>query len=189
METKNILVLLSASVLMLALLGCVQEMSNIPACKGEGESIPVIASPPECCSGLILIPPKEQGIIGISGYCTARCGNSVCDRTTESSYNCLEDCEGCPETCVPAPPYCPSGILIVQEQTDNCGCPLPPTCCGDGTCEGKENKENCPVDCITVQVVGPDYYDSEEQAFDALNQELGQMEDISMQELESMLGE
>ena len=33
------------------------------------------------------------------------------------------------------------------------------------------------------QVVGPEYYDSEQAAFDALNQELDQMEDISLQDI------
>lgn len=61
-------------------------------CKKEGETIPVIAEPPECCEGLELIPPKEQ-LLGISGTCTAKCGNGVCDSETESAYNCSEDCE------------------------------------------------------------------------------------------------
>lgn len=62
-------------------------------CKKEGETIPVIAEPPSCCEGLILIPPKEPGIIGISGICTAKCGNGICDPETESAYNCPDDCE------------------------------------------------------------------------------------------------
>ncbi len=64
----------------------------IQACKGEGETIPVIAEPPECCEGLELIPPKEENILGISGICTALCGNGVCDTETESNYNCTQDC-------------------------------------------------------------------------------------------------
>lgn len=61
-------------------------------CKKEGETIPVIAEPPECCEGLELIPPKEQ-LLGISGICTAKCGNGTCDSETESAYNCSDDCE------------------------------------------------------------------------------------------------
>lgn len=62
-------------------------------CKGEGEGIPLIPEPPECCPGLTLIPPKSPQIIGITGICTAKCGNGVCDTETESSYNCPADCE------------------------------------------------------------------------------------------------
>ncbi len=62
-----------------------------PECNEEGESIPVIASPPECCEGLTLISPKDSQIVGILGYCTAKCGNGVCDEI-ESESNCPEDC-------------------------------------------------------------------------------------------------
>lgn len=62
-------------------------------CKKEGETIPVIASPPACCSGLTLIKPKVQNILGISGICTGKCGNNVCDAETETDYNCPEDCK------------------------------------------------------------------------------------------------
>lgn len=64
------------------------------ACKGEGEGIPVIPNPPECCEGLDLIPPKAPDINGITGICTANCGDGVCDSETESEYNCPEDCGG-----------------------------------------------------------------------------------------------
>lgn len=61
-------------------------------CKQEGETIPVIAQPLECCEGLELIPPKEENILGIFGICTAKCGNGVCDTNIESSLNCPNDC-------------------------------------------------------------------------------------------------
>lgn len=77
--------------LVLILLGCVEPSPVIQACKGEGGAVPVIADPPECCAGLILILPKEAGIVGISGYCTANCGNGTCD-AIESEYNCPTDC-------------------------------------------------------------------------------------------------
>jgi len=64
------------------------------ACKGEVEGILVIPNPPECCEGLDLIPPKAPDIVGITGICTANCGNGVCDSETESGYNCPEDCGG-----------------------------------------------------------------------------------------------
>ncbi|MDP2973908.1 MAG: hypothetical protein Q8N60_02555, partial [Candidatus Diapherotrites archaeon] len=69
----------------------VSQTDTASECKGEGESIPVIANPPECCAGLTLIPPKEQNIVGINGYCTANCGNGSCDEI-ESALNCPEDC-------------------------------------------------------------------------------------------------
>ncbi len=67
--------------------------TRIVECKGEGETIPFIADPPECCEGLELILPKEENTVGISGTCTAKCGNGECDRETESNYNCPEDCQ------------------------------------------------------------------------------------------------
>ncbi|MFH1587148.1 MAG: hypothetical protein ABID38_04785 [Candidatus Diapherotrites archaeon] len=93
-------------------------------CKKEGESIPVIANPPKCCAGLELIPPKEAQILGISGYCTAKCGNGICDEI-ESENNCQQDCAG--------------------------GGPVPYGECGDGICEQGENTPSypyyCPEDC------------------------------------------
>ena len=63
-----------------------------PGCVGEGGTIPVIANPPECCAGLTLIDRKESSILGISGICTAKCGNGACDAETESPKNCPADC-------------------------------------------------------------------------------------------------
>ena len=63
-----------------------------PECKGEGEGIPVVPEPPECCEGLDLIPPWSSDVVGITGICTANCGNGVCDSETETEYNCPEDC-------------------------------------------------------------------------------------------------
>ena len=75
--------------------GCVSDSGSEQEseCKGEGESIPVIASPPSCCAGLTLISPKQEMILGISGICTANCGDGVCNESSESSYNCPVDCE------------------------------------------------------------------------------------------------
>ncbi len=39
------------------------------------------------------------------------------------------------------------------------------------------------------EVVGPDYHDSEESAFDALSQELDEIPEMSSEDLEAMLGE
>ncbi len=71
--------------------------------------------------------------------------------------------------------------------------------CPDGTFVSRNSANNCEFyECPAVTgvqepksgelAVGPEFYDSEQEAFDALSQELDQMEDISMQELESMLG-
>ncbi len=64
---------------------------NQTACVAEGGTIPVIQNPPPCCSGLSLIKPKEN-VLGISGICTAKCGNGACDSVTESNQNCPADC-------------------------------------------------------------------------------------------------
>jgi len=64
-----------------------------PECYGEGESPSVYPGAPGCCNGLELINPKEEFIVGVSGICTAKCGNGVCDSETESTYNCPEDCQ------------------------------------------------------------------------------------------------
>jgi hypothetical protein len=61
-------------------------------CVGEGGTIPVIADPPSCCTGLDLIPPKSPYWYGIYGYCTEFCGDGVCDPDIETHYNCPEDC-------------------------------------------------------------------------------------------------
>ena len=111
MKTKNILVLLSASFLMLALLGCVEE-----------ETVFCAADARECSDGTFV------------------------------SRNPANNCE----------------FFDCPAETG-----------GTGSQEPQPGE----------QVVGPEYYDSEQEAFDALNQELDQIEDISMQELESMLGE
>ncbi len=61
-------------------------------CAGEGEAVPVIASAPSCCLGLELIRPYQPDIVEIAGYCTANCGNGVCDGI-ETHYNCPSDCK------------------------------------------------------------------------------------------------
>ena len=76
--------------------GCVIEPVPTPPastnCTGEGGSIPVIANPPSCCTGLSLIPPRQEHILGSEGICTAKCGNGVCDSESETAYNCPTDC-------------------------------------------------------------------------------------------------
>ncbi len=85
----------------------------------------------------------------------------------------------------------------VEEETVFCTADVKE--CPDGTFVSRNPENNCEFyECPVVgdqeppleeQVVGPEYYDSEQAAFDALDQELDQMEDLSNQELESILGE
>jgi beta propeller repeat protein len=131
------------------------------SCVTEGNTIPVIAQPPECCEGLELIPPKEAQILGISGYCTANCGDGICDSTTESELNCHVDCEE--EYCVPEggalpvipdAPVCCNGLSVIDVRDPGI-VGVSGYCtnrCGDGLCNTSiESNYNCPIDC-TVQV-------------------------------------
>jgi hypothetical protein len=110
---KKIGIVLSFA-LVLILLGCVEDGLEPQPCKGEGGAIPVIADPPECCAGLTLIPPKEAGIVGISGYCTAKCGNGTCD-AIESEYNCPTDCRAE----VTPPPATGTFVLLISDTEAN----------------------------------------------------------------------
>jgi hypothetical protein len=115
-------------------------------CKKEGESIPLVPDAPSCCEGLTLLLPKNPGLVGTMGICTAKCGNGVCDSETETSFNCLKDCK----------PVCSDGGCDVGEDADNCREDCLPDC-GDGTCQEivclaigcpkPETPENCPQDC------------------------------------------
>ena len=98
LKLKHLFVFLSIIGIVL-IAGCVSNSNGEQAgeCTGEGESIPVIASPPSCCAGLTLILSKQAGIMGSAGICTANCGNGVCDEDSESSYNCPVDCSGSAE--------------------------------------------------------------------------------------------
>ena len=123
-------------------------------CVEEGGTIPVVADPPVCCPGLELIPPMYPDWYGIHGYCTANCGDGVCDPEIETSYNCPEDCpcveEGGtipvvadPPVCCPGleliPPMCPEWLGVFGYCTANCG---------DGVCDPEmETDYNCPEDC------------------------------------------
>ena len=82
-------------------------------CVGEGGAIPTILDPPACCPGLELIPPKSPQWLGIHGYCTANCGDGVCDPVIESGFNCPADCtcvgEGGTIPVIPDSPECCPG--------------------------------------------------------------------------------
>jgi len=78
---------------------CKDRCLNPLDCIEEGKSIAVIPNPPVCCSGLKLISPSNENIVGISGICTSKCGNGFCDNETESNYNCPKDCKIEKEIC------------------------------------------------------------------------------------------
>ena len=64
--------------------------------------------------------------------------------------------------------------------------------CGNGSCDSIESETNCPLDCVVEtggeEVIGPDYYNSDGEAFDALNDELNEIPDASLEDLEALLG-
>jgi len=86
--------------------------SQTPECKKEGETIPVIPNAPECCEGLTLIPPKDPIVVGISGICTAKCGDGTCDTQTESEHNCPADCQSSTTSGTKTTTTPPSGNVV-----------------------------------------------------------------------------
>ncbi|MFA5357615.1 MAG: hypothetical protein WC308_01710 [archaeon] len=65
--------------------------NSVSYCHGEGDMRYAILNEAPCCDGLDAIEPKS-GLRGVYGYCTANCGNGVCDTNIESFYNCPGDC-------------------------------------------------------------------------------------------------
>lgn len=138
--------------------GCSQSCKII-RCISEGQSIP-LNSNSSCCLGLSMIGPKEGRIFtegkidyaddktpiettttttftsNISGICTSKCGNGVCDNETETSFNCKYDCQSvdpcindpslcqkrpkCIQNCVMTPAICPSEGIRTRTCTDGC---------------------------------------------------------------------
>ena len=123
-------------------------------CVEEGGSIPVIPDPPVCCFGLELIPPKSPDLLGSYGYCTANCGDGICDPEIETNYNCPADCpcvgEGGSIPVIPDPPACCPGLELIPPKYPNwygiygyCTAN-----CGNGVCDSAiETAYNCPEDC------------------------------------------
>ncbi|HLD58599.1 MAG TPA: Kazal-type serine protease inhibitor family protein [archaeon] len=118
-------------------ISCSGECPCAQACKAEGETIPVIANPPVCCAGLILIPPKEKETLGISGICTAKCGNGVCDSETESAYNCPQDCQ--------------TQKCYDSDQTEEYPSGINPFLAGTTTGNGKTQTEYCSNDNYLIE--------------------------------------
>ncbi len=128
------------------------------ACIEEGQTMPLIANPPDCCEGLELIPPNQEDIVGIAGICTAKCGNGNCDTETENAFNCQLDCQSeCRDetyTCTPEDIPCCEGLEESTASFLDEGICMTPTCgticlpCGDDVCDEElgENRCNC-LDC------------------------------------------
>lgn len=91
----------------------------------------------------------------VSGGCQVQptcCGDGKCD-LGESPSNCPKDCfqpaqakDVCPKA---EYPYC-KGRYIYPAQVEG-GCPISPTCCGDGVCQSNEGVPSCPEDCARVE--------------------------------------
>jgi len=152
-QTVTILLLLLFSALLPAAFA---EDTNAE-CAGEGESVAIIPEPLECCEGLTLILPTDEEILGISGYCTALCGDGECSEI-ETTYNCPEDCEETETECkgegesipvIAEPPECCEGLtLMPPADAELVG--ISGWCtalCGDGECGENESNYNCPADC------------------------------------------
>ncbi|MBI4447598.1 hypothetical protein HY643_01325 [Candidatus Woesearchaeota archaeon] len=91
----------------------------------------------ECCSAYL-----EVAVTPAYSVCV-KCGNGECDYP-ESYETCAEDCsKQCPKLGVIE---CAKGVLISSGK-DKEGCSLPPSCCGNGECDTKENFNSCPKDC------------------------------------------
>ncbi|MFH1358785.1 MAG: hypothetical protein ABIH37_02775, partial [archaeon] len=100
--------------------------------------------------------------------CYYQCQLGICQAINKilplGNYpNCGE--QKCPKFCPPwEPPPCPDGNYIPGGK-DECGCELPPTCCGDGGCDGEEGFSNCPSDC-DEPVCGDGSCDKDEECHD-----------------------
>ena len=75
---------------------CPADCATVNDCKAEGESIPVIPNPPQCCQGLTPISCEQpiggecQSPLGCGSLCT-HCGDDHCG-TGENYCNCPADC-------------------------------------------------------------------------------------------------
>ena len=86
------------------------------------------------------------------------CGNGVCEPSLgEGCLSCSQDCKG-KQSGKPERRFCCGGVEgenPVGCDDDRCNgrssacsdTPVPPACCGDGTCEGAEDVSNCVADC------------------------------------------
>ena len=98
--------------------GICEEWENVCSCEvdcvecvAEGGSVPLIAVPPECCEGLMLVPSSDPNIVGSSGtcenisvviVCEDKCGDGICQEVVcqAESCPCVETVSTCAEDCV-----------------------------------------------------------------------------------------
>lgn len=131
-------------------------------CKKEGETVPLVPNPPQCCKGFKLLRPKNFPFVSVIGVCSAKCGNSVCDKDTESEYNCPQDCRPCKkegESVLPSPgsPKCCQGLTMIKskEYTWSGSFGICTSKCGNGVCDkDTESVFNCPADCSQCKKEG-----------------------------------
>ena len=111
---------------------------------------------------------EKGNATGLYGACYDKCSTTpkrieecYCDEKSPYSYVIATDCPSggdckdgacttkiCPVLTVSG---CPAGTSTIDEGGyDENGCLLPPICCRDGKCEGKENSLNCLADCKPV---------------------------------------
>jgi hypothetical protein len=124
--------------------------------------------PDECQDSVTCLTCNNDGTCDLGEDCNtcsgdcftgpSGCGNGTCEPSLG------EDCLSCPADCngrqkgKPSNQYCcgdGAGTNPVDCGDSRCtgggltcsNSTVPPTCCGDGTCEGAENSTNCEVDC------------------------------------------
>lgn len=142
-------------------------------CVEEGEAIPQVPIPPQCCPGLVKVPcdaPNEQGLCELceGPYLCANCGDGKCGKG-ENICNCPADCGG---ECIGlggtfldfnTAGKCCEGLTAKHDcqlwQDNTCSCPKCPCyiclSCGDGFCGPFEHICNCPEDCPTAEKCVP----------------------------------
>lgn len=114
------------------------------------------ANEPVCLCGNGVCDPEENCTDCpedcISGGAAGECGNGVCEPDSG------EDCRSCPNDCAgkqtgkPSNRFCCGDDVGCEDSRCNkdeysCGETPVPYCCGDGTCGGAENSDNCAIDC------------------------------------------
>lgn len=153
-------------------------------CKGEGVVISQTDVNAVCCAGLTMLKPKWALIGSLSGVCSSKCGDGICDPATESNYNCPKDCTTYDGSEVINKIVCGNSICETGETTatcpKDCPAPKPAPVCGDDICEGNENNthqvcttnlnpecyavKNCVQDCGTLSNVPQSNNDSQRKS-------------------------
>jgi hypothetical protein len=117
--------------------------SNCPVCDGDG-----VCETDENCDGC----PSD--CIAANG---ATCGNGLCEAGNgENCVNCAADCNGS-QSGKPSSRWCcgfgqPGAVGCADSRCGSAGFACTTTlssasCCGDGSCSGIENGDNCEIDC------------------------------------------